>query len=331
MPITIYRRPGGKVWHYRGTVAGRRLRGSTGTEDKATAQRIASRKETRQWEGHLDGPGAVLTFAQAAILYRQAEKSERFLRAIEDYWKDTLVRDITEGAIQQSAIVLCPNAGGATRNRHVIVPTQAVINHAAKLGKCQPIRVTRFGFVRRERKYATREWVESFMASANPHLGALACFMLATGARVGEAVDVRWDDIDWTGRTVLIRQTKVGIERRAHMPPRLIVAIANITSNRDPDSKVFKYSTRHTAKAQWEAVIKRSGIEHLTFHACRHGFATALLRSGVDVTTVAKLGGWKTPAQVLATYGHASDDPTLTNKIFDTPETQTTNYASVVK
>lgn len=314
--LTVYRR--GRVWHYRGTVAGRRLRGSTRTQDKAIAQRIASEKEARIWKGHLDGPGAVLTFAQAAIYYRTANKPDRFLRPIEDYWKDTLVRDIKSGSVQQCALTLYPNAGGATRNRNVIVPTQAIINFAAKLGHCDRIRVERFPVVKRERKHATKEWVEAFMAHANPHLGALACFMLATGARISEAIDLRWRDIDFTRRTALIRQTKIGDERRAYIPNRLLVAIANIEGERDPDGKVFKYSSRATAEPQWEKAYLRARLEPLSFHSCRHGFATALLRAGVDVNTVANLGGWKTPALVLSTYGHANDDPTLVERIFDT-------------
>jgi hypothetical protein len=38
----------------------------------------------------------------------------------------------------------------------------------------------------------------------------------------------------------------------------------------------------------------------------------------VDVVTIAKLGGWKSPAHVFQTYGHASDDKTLTDRLFDT-------------
>lgn len=320
MPLTIYKRKRGKVWHYRGTVAGRRLRGSTHTTDKTTALRIVAEKEARQWKGHLDGPSAVLTFAQAAMLYRASGKPERFLRPVEDYWKNTLVKDIKSGGIQHSALQLYPTAGGATRNRNVIVPTQAIVNFASKLGHCERIAVERFPVTTKERKYATREWIEAFMAHAtSPQLAALACFMFATGARIGEAIELRWKDVDLRGETVLIRQTKVGSERRSHIQPRLLVALANLPGDRDPKERVFGYSNRHTPDQQWETVVRRAQIERMTFHACRHGFATALLRAGVDVTTVAKLGGWKTPALVLSTYGHASDDPTLTNRIFDTP------------
>ena len=89
MPLTIYRR--GKVWHYRGTVAGRRLRGSCQTTDKATAARKAAQIDSGEWKRRDDGPEAALSFAQAAMLYRYAGKSARFLDRIEDYWKNTRV------------------------------------------------------------------------------------------------------------------------------------------------------------------------------------------------------------------------------------------------
>src|SRR6185437_8967738 len=190
MPLKLYRR--GKIWHYRGTVAGRLLRGSTKTASKETAQRIAADEEQRAWKGHLDPKGAI-TFAQAAILYRQAERSDRFLRRLEDHWRDTPIHQITAGAIRSAAITLYPNAGPATRNRQVIVPTQAVINHAASHELCQHIRVERFEAKRKVKEPATWEWILRFMeAATKPNLAALACFMYLTGARISQALGVQW-------------------------------------------------------------------------------------------------------------------------------------------
>ena len=320
MPLKIYRR--GEIWHYRGTVAGRRIRGSTETSDKKRALEIASQREEREWKSHHYGPETVLTFADAAMLYRQSDKPSRFLEAVEDYWKDTAVRKINSGAVRQSAIVLYPNASGATRNRNVIVPTQAIINHAAKLDMCQPLKVERFPVVTKSKEPATWRWVQKFMAVASPHLGALACFMFLTGARISEALSVTWADVDFQSRRVLIRQTKIGDERRAHMPPALVAALANIPSNREIDGLVFGYSSRSTAKPVWRAACKRAKIKQLSYHSCRHGFATAMLHAGVDPITVAKLGGWKDAKHVFATYGHAMDDETLADRISGTPETQ---------
>jgi integrase len=43
------------------------------------------------------------------------------------------------------------------------------------------------------------------MANANPYLGALACFMFGTGARIGEALAVTWNDLDLNEGRTLIR------------------------------------------------------------------------------------------------------------------------------
>jgi integrase len=320
MPLKIYLRDG--IYHYRGTIAGRRLRGSTKTANKETALRITAETEARAWKSDLDGPEAVLTFAQAAILYRKAGKPDRFLEKIEDYWKDTSVRKINNGAVRKAALVLYPTASAATRNRQVIVPTQAIINHAAELDLCRHLKVARFAVTKKDKVPASWEWVQAFMSVASAHLGALACFMFLTGARITEALSLTWADVDLQARRALIRQTKIGAERRAHLPPALVAAIANIQSNRNPEDFVFGYSSRNTAKFPWRAACKRAKIAPLTFHSCRHGFATAMMHRRIDPVTVAKLGGWKSPAHVFATYGHAMDDDTLADLITDTPVTR---------
>lgn len=317
MPLKIYKR--GATWHFRGTVAGRRLRGSTGTSDKTIASRIAAETEQRYWKGHLDGPGAVLTFAQAAMLYRAAGKSIRFLEKVEDHWKDTLVKDITPGAIAQAAIKMYPSAGPATRNRQAIAVTQAVINHASKMELCSFVRVERFKADRKVRKPVTLEWVQKFAAHALPHQAALAWFMFQTGARVSEALRVTWADVDLQARTVLLGQRKTKSERLAHLPPETFTAIANMPRDR---KRVFLYATRMGAYKAWTTACKRAGIERLPYHSCRHGFATGLLQAGYDVVTVAKAGGWKNARQVLETYGHANEDPTITDALSGSKLTQ---------
>lgn len=318
MPLTVYKR--GKVWHYRGHVAGRRLRGSTGSAAKEIALRIAAEIEARQWKGHLDGPSAVLTFAQAAILYRKAGKPTRFLDKVEDYWKDTLVKNINSGTARAGAKTIYPKAAASTQNRQFMVPTQSIINHAAESELCPIVRLTRFKEDKKIKEPATLEWVQAFMKASSPHLGALALFMFLTGARISEALAVEWEDVDYASKTVLIRQTKQGNERKAHLPRPLIVAMANIAkTNWRP---VFWYTARSNLIMVWRRACKRAGIKVLSFHSCRHGFATALLHRGIDPITVSKLGGWKSPQHVFSTYGHAREDKTLTDMISDALLTQ---------
>jgi integrase len=319
MPLKIYLRGG--IWHYRGTVAKRRLRGSTGVskEHKGIAARAVAEIETNQWKCNFDGPTAVLTFAQAALMYRAAGKSTRFLDKVEDHFKDTLVKDIKPGTIRQMALDVYPGCSGAGMNRMGIVPARAVINHAAEFELCPRIRVKRFGEETKEKTPMTLAWARAFQASATPHLGAMVLFTFLTGARPSEALGLQWEDVNLEERTALIRESKIGKERRPHLPDILIVAMANIP--RVKDRGVFIYQHLTDLTKAWNTAVKDAKIERLTPHCGRHGFITHLLRSGIDVKTVSWLGDI-TPETLLRTYAHALKDRKLTDILAGTPETQ---------
>lgn len=323
MPLKIYKR--GKTYHYTGTVAGRRLRGTTGTAEKLRAEEIASKAETAEWERRLNGPGSVLTFAKASILYRAAGKMNtkrqiKYLEKIEDYWKDTLVKDMTAGAIRQSAIDIYPKAAPATRNRQVITPTRAVINHCAELEMCPPIRIRKFKFEQKIKKPILLDWLDTFTKHARPITSALATFMFATACRISEARRIEWSDIDFNNRTILVRETKNKKERMAHMPDRLLIALANLPRDRKPF-----WLGETTLRRWWDDDIEiatkamgEAGFDRLTFHSCRHGFATKMLRDRVDPKTAAHLGGWESVTLFIETYAHAMQDTRLTENLFGT-------------
>jgi integrase len=142
--------------------------------------------------------------------------------------------------------------------------------------------------------------------------------MFLTGARISEACALTWADLEFGKRQAIIKQTKAGLsERTAHLPTILIASLASITGPRT--GPVFKYASRQSCDRSWRRACVRAGIPVLSFHSCRHGFATELLRKGVTIADVARLGGWRSRTQVLLTYGHAMDDLTLTDRLIDTP------------
>src|SRR5262245_36569690 len=106
------------------------------------------------------------------------------------------------------------------------------------------------------------------------------------------------------------------------MPLPLFVAMSNLPRDRKPfywsESSLRRFWDEDVAKAA-EAV---PDFERLTFHSCRHGFATKMLRDGTDAKTAAWLGGWDDIGLFMKTYAHAMKDPTLTEGIFDALVTQ---------
>jgi integrase len=327
MSLKLYRRKRGGVWHYRGSVDGRLLRGSTRATDRAIASQIAAEIETRNWKCRLDGPQEVLRFPTAVAHYLKAGKPDKYLDKLEDHWRNTPVKEMTAGAIRQSAIDLYPGCSGATWNRQVITPTQAIINHCAELELCSPVRIKRFKFEKKIKRPVTLEWLDIFCEHADVRLKALAIFLFATGCRISEARRVEWSDIDFQQRTILIRKTKNKRQRLPHMPQRLLVALANLVTEmaKEPASQhkpPFAQAETPLRKA-WDAVVAKAakaktGFERLTFHSCRHGFATKLLRDGIDPKTAAGLGGWDSVSLFIETYAHAMPNSRLTEGLFDT-------------
>jgi integrase len=227
---------------------------------------------------------------------------------------DARIADLNSGAIRQAAIDLYPNAKNSTRNRQVIVPMLAVINHCAELQLCPPLRMKRFKVDTKIKKPVTLEWINAFRRYADrPDIAVLALFLFATGARISEALDVRWGDVDFGKRKVLIRQSKIGDERWAHIPTELLVALGNLPRDREPFGIAYT-----TARDAWDRTTRAAGIEGLTFHSCRHGFATALDKKRVPIKLIAKLGGWKSTQHLFNTYLHAEEDATATDLLFDT-------------
>ena len=302
MPLKLRKR--GEIWHYFGTVAGRRLRGSTKTALKDEAEHIANEAERRALKGRRD-PGSVLTFAQAAIEYRKVHGEPRYLVGVEDYWKDTLVKDITRGALKRAAVAILPGAKGAYRNRAVIVPTSAVINFAASLELCPPFRPERFQETKAVREPATWAWVQAFMQHSSPHLGALACFMFLTGARISEALDVQWRDIDLSAARVRIRMGKAGgQERLAHMPPVLVAELAMHPRGLDrPGETVFRFRKNGRLYTLLKKAKTAAKVE-TDFHTFRHTWATWMRRYGkLDTKGLMATQAWK-DEKSAARYQH---------------------------
>lgn len=312
MPQLVKR---GNVWWYSFTVDRARVRRSSKTSDRRLAEDIASKDEWRHRHAAAHGAGAVLTFGEAMALYMNHARDNRFLLPLLDKWENVRVMDITPDAIRRAAKEIYPRGSGATWNRQVITPARAVINYAAESGYGHHIRVKRFPEAVSKAKAGDSRWLEKFRgASRTPAMAALARFMFETGARIGEAVALRWESVNLQEATATFGKTKNGDPHTVYLSVGMVAELANLA--RTP--KVFGYSSRHTVTKQWEKTIERAGIEKLTRHeAGRHSFATELIvRHGVDIPTVAKMGNWKSHRLLSENYAHPERERETVLKVF---------------
>jgi integrase len=322
----VYRRRGSENWWIDITVAGRRYRESTKTPDKGLAEDIASKRAWELRRAAVFGAESVLTFGAATALYLDAGKSDRFVLPLFNLWERVLLKDITAGAIKAAARTLYPVAGPATWNRQAITPAQAIINHAAELGHCAPIRVRRFAVPKTRRQAVDRSYIDRFRANAPADLGAMVLFMFQSGCRISVATALEWSRVDLQARTATIGKDKNGDPHEVHLTTEMVAALANLPKDR---RKVFGYASRHSVYGVMERACQRAGLPYLATHQPgRHSFATELIvRNNVDVATTAKLGNWRSARVLLDNYVHAEREGDIIERVFGprgTPTSQST-------
>lgn len=163
--------------------------------------------------------------------------------------------------------------------------------------------------------FVTLTWMEAFSATANTKIATLAWFMFLTGSRISSALKLKWGDVHLGSGTAVLTKPKGQDDVRVHLPPMLVAMLANLEGSKEGWRPVFGYRSRHSVMRAWDAAITKAGIARITPHGCRHGFATGLLREGVDPITVAHLGHWRSPRHVYETYGHPLKDRSLTERL----------------
>ena len=125
-------------------------------------------------------------------------------------------------------------------------------------------------------------------------------FTVVTGLRRGEVINLKWNDVDFERRLILIHsqegfRTKTG---KSRFIPLNNVAL-QILINRKPNAKTdytFEVEGRKLS-GYWlshklKKYVRKLGLqENLNYHALRHTFASLLVQDGVSIYEVQKLLG----------------------------------------
>jgi len=143
--------------------------------------------------------------------------------------------------------------------------------------------------------------IEAFFGAVDGKYKPIFSFILSTGARRSEIVKLRWDDIDFQGKTITFRNTKGKKDRAIPITLELAHLLNSIGRTSE---RVFPYNESWFTHL-FQIYRERAGIgNHLTLHSLRHTSATELLRSGVSIYTVQKLLGHSS-ISVTERYLHA--------------------------
>ena len=138
---------------------------------------------------------------------------------------------------------------------------------------------------------------------------------LLTGVRLGELLALRWIDIDFTSKVILVRNsdtftTKTRKNRVVPMNEELCRLLRQRKDNLRIESEYLFHSHQGgplkpgTVSGRFKKYVRAACLnDKLHFHSLRHSFASALVASGVSLFAVQKLLG-HTTSKTTEIYSH---------------------------
>ena len=136
--------------------------------------------------------------------------------------------------------------------------------------------------------------------------------MLAdSGARKGELLPRRWNELDLEGRKLVLATSKNGAPRTLFFSPETMALAKRLKPKNDsglifPSTRVLNQPMNF--RAMWNQLTAMVGIPTLHIHDLRHVVAASLLGSGVSIAVTAAVLGHKSHVMTTARYGHLSQE-----------------------
>jgi integrase len=143
--------------------------------------------------------------------------------------------------------------------------------------------------VRRTRILSAEEKARLVEAAKESSVGALAMLCLFAGLRLGEALKLRWSDLDLANDLIHVRgaTSKTATGRTIPLHPVARASLERLPHRSGPlfGGRGVEYLT--SPKKAWEKLRKAAELgPEVGFYTLRHSAASALLEQGADIETV---------------------------------------------
>jgi integrase len=234
MSIEVVAIPGRKNLYLRGTFLGQKIFESAGTGDQTIANALRVRRENDILTESLHGKRAVRTFADAAASYLEFEPrtaaTAEYVRKLLIHFRNAALAQVGQDALAGAFRAVLRDgqaAAPATKVRAVITPLNAIMEHAATMGWCGRPAFKKPRVPKTTTHFLLPAEADALIASAAPHIRPLLTFLIGTGCRMSEALELTWDRVDLYGARARVWQ-KQGNERRVDLPPRVLTALRAI-------------------------------------------------------------------------------------------------------
>jgi integrase len=147
--------------------------------------------------------------------------------------------------------------------------------------------------------------------STNRYLKPLVLFAMETAMRKGELLQLRYRNINFDRRTLLIPFTKTGKPRTIPLSTKAIEILRSMP--RRLDGKVFPL-TVDSLRNSFKIAKQKAAIEGFRFHDIRRMSCSSLFEKGFSLPEVQMFSGHRTSSILLSTYTKLSAEK-IANKL----------------
>lgn len=138
-----------------------------------------------------------------------------------------------------------------------------------------------------------------------PWLYRFVLFLLGTGLRLEEALGIdETSDLDLDQKQLMVTRKTRGLKKKRQVIPLFDENVVDVLRTQLKEENTLWHQPRTTLQKALEFSCKKAGIEHISPHTLRHTFATRYLKSGGDIYILSKLLGHSSVAITERVYAH---------------------------
>ncbi|WP_269523028.1 tyrosine-type recombinase/integrase [Coraliomargarita parva] len=308
---------------------GRQIRKSLKTQDRKLAERCL--KEFLASIGRIDPSGESrqirfeelgpqwLQVHNASLKPSSADRNERCYKQLLPYFKGSRISDIRRTDCQSWEVKRGKKLNSSTFNKEMEV-LRGIFDYAIERG----ITLENPASILKRRKIQskailipTHDEFEKLVSGISKlderakeaaHLVQLLAF---SGMRLGEAINITWDEVDFDKDRFTVSGGEVGTKnhetRIVPLFPRLKEFLLKLKSANAEEERPRIIGIESAKKALISA-CKGQNLPHFTHHCLRHYFVSNAIEKGIDFKTIAAWVGHKDGGLLVAkTYGHLRD------------------------
>lgn len=185
-----------------------------------------------------------------------------------------------------------------------------------------------------QREVYSMEEIKVIIDGSDGWLKIFILTMVSLGLRSGEAIAVKFSDINWRARTIKIQRafkqnreskTKTGVSRDVDIPQDLYDVLADYQRDRPlqeyifvtPKGTAYKDSS-YVVRRHFKPLLEKLDIEYKSLYSLRHTYATISLQGGQNINYISKQLGHKdtrTTQEFYIKYLKNEDDIKRADKI----------------